>query len=102
MGKTELLLEAMESRSTIDQAIGILMAQRRCDAEHPFDLLVRSSQAANRKLRDVAKSIVDTTNARARWRCRAEKVPPLPPSGGIRTRRAEAEGAFVPTRRKGG
>jgi GAF domain-containing protein len=57
--------QAMESRSTIDQAIGILMAQRRCDAKQAFDLLVRSSQAANRKLRDVAKSIVDTTSARA-------------------------------------
>src|SRR5207244_965244 len=58
--------QAMESRSTIDQAIGIMMVLHGCDSEAGFDFLVRASQAANRKLRDIAKDIVDNAAARAK------------------------------------
>lgn len=51
---TVQLEHALVSRSVIDQAIGILMAQERCDADAAFDLLRRHSQNHNRKLRDVA------------------------------------------------
>lgn len=49
---------ALASRSTIDQAMGILMAQQRCDAEAAFDLLRRHSQNTNRPLREVAADLV--------------------------------------------
>lgn len=52
------LREAMESRSEIEQAKGILMGSRRCSAEDAFQLLVELSQRSNRKLRDVAQALV--------------------------------------------
>ncbi|PZS15748.1 MAG: antitermination regulator [Pseudonocardiales bacterium] len=52
------LRAALTSRSTIDQAIGILMAQQRCDARAAFDLLRQASQGRNVKLREVAARIV--------------------------------------------
>jgi GAF domain-containing protein len=55
----EQLAEAMHSRAVIDQAKGILMGQRRCDAGQAFELLVDLSQRSNRKLRDVAQALVD-------------------------------------------
>ena len=54
----EQLRQAMSSRSVIDQAIGILMAQQRSTASQAFDLLRSASQHRNRKLRDVAADIV--------------------------------------------
>ena len=50
---------AMQSRAVIEQAKGILMSQRRCDATEAFTLLAAASQRSNRKLRDIAQSIVD-------------------------------------------
>ena len=52
------LRTAISSRSIIDQAIGILMAQQRCDARAAFDLLRQASQGRNIKLREVAAGIV--------------------------------------------
>jgi GAF domain-containing protein len=49
---------ALSSRSTIDQAMGILMAQQRCTAPTAFDLLRTASQGRNIKLRDVATRII--------------------------------------------
>jgi GAF domain-containing protein len=57
--------EAMASRSTIDQAIGILMAQQRCTASTAFDLLRAASQHRNRKLRDVAADIIVNVTGQA-------------------------------------
>lgn len=54
----EQLQEAMTSRSTIDQAIGIVMHSRRCTAAEAFDVLVELSQRSNRKLRHVAEVLV--------------------------------------------
>ncbi|MGW5669218.1 GAF and ANTAR domain-containing protein [Micromonospora sp. NPDC003776] len=51
--------EAMQSRAVIEQAKGIIMAQRRCSADEAFAILARVSQDANRKLREVAESLVD-------------------------------------------
>jgi transcriptional regulator with GAF, ATPase, and Fis domain len=65
--------QAMESRSIIDQAIGITIARERCDAERAFDILSRASQAANRKLRDVAKTIVEDASAEAEHTLSAEE-----------------------------
>ncbi|MFI5684424.1 ANTAR domain-containing protein [Streptomyces sp. NPDC051636] len=52
------LQRAMASRTVIDQALGIIMSQRRCGAEQAFDVLTRLSQQRNTKLREVASDIV--------------------------------------------
>jgi GAF domain-containing protein len=49
---------ALTSRSTIDQALGILMGRHRISAEQAFDLLRRRSQQTNTKLRDLAAALV--------------------------------------------
>jgi GAF domain-containing protein len=51
---------AMASRAVIEQAKGILMAQRGLDADGAFDLLRRASQSENVKLREVARRLVGT------------------------------------------
>jgi GAF domain-containing protein len=55
----EQMREAMESRSVIDMAKGMLMAQHSCSAEEAFTTLSRASQRSNRKLRDIARAMVD-------------------------------------------
>jgi len=50
---------ALRSRSAIDQALGILMAQEQCDAETALGLLRQHSQTTNQKLRDVAARLVE-------------------------------------------
>ena len=50
---------ALSSRSVIDQAIGIVMAQRRCAPEVAFATLRTISQRRNIKLRTVAAELVD-------------------------------------------
>ena len=52
---------AMETRAVIEQAKGVLMAQRRVDAEAAFDILRDASQRYNRKLREIATGIVEST-----------------------------------------
>jgi GAF domain-containing protein len=60
---------ALRSRSVIDQALGILMAQQRCTAGEAFELLRQASQHRNRKLREVAVELVTAVTGR----------PPEPP-----------------------
>jgi GAF domain-containing protein len=55
---------AMESRAVIEQAKGVLMAQRHVDAEQAFEILREASQRYNRKLRDIAFGIVESTISR--------------------------------------
>jgi GAF domain-containing protein len=52
------LQRALESRATIDQAKGMLMARHRLSAEAAFDMLSKKSQSENRKLRDIANEMV--------------------------------------------
>ncbi|RBY85985.1 GAF and ANTAR domain-containing protein [Blastococcus sp. TF02A-26] len=52
------LAQGMETRQTIGQAVGLLMAQRRCTADEAFALLKGASQRSNEKLRDVAARMV--------------------------------------------
>ncbi|SHN58613.1 GAF domain-containing protein [Geodermatophilus obscurus] len=61
--QAEHLDTAMKTRAVIEQAKGILMSQRRCDAEEAFALLAAASQRSNRKLRDIARAIVDGVTA---------------------------------------
>jgi len=55
---------AMDSRAVIEQAKGVLMAQRHVDADQAFDILREASQRYNRKLRDIAAGIVASTQDR--------------------------------------
>ena len=52
---------AMDSRAVIEQAKGVLMAQRHIDADQAFDILRDASQRYNRKLRDISEGIVAST-----------------------------------------
>jgi len=61
----EQMQTAMQSRALIDQARGILMAEHRCTPDEAFEILRRTSQAANRKMRDLAREIVDRTATRS-------------------------------------
>ena len=54
---------AMASRAVIEQAKGIIMAQRRCTSEEAFEVLRSTSQHSNVKLRALAQSIVDAATA---------------------------------------
>ncbi len=54
----EQLREAIGTRAVIEQAKGILMVRANVDDEQAFELLRRTSQHQNRKLRDVAASVV--------------------------------------------
>jgi GAF domain-containing protein len=55
----ENLRRATESRTVIDQAIGILMTTRTLDPDTAFQTLSRESQTTHTKLRDIAARIVD-------------------------------------------
>jgi GAF domain-containing protein len=59
----EQMLHAMQSRAVIEQAKGIIMGEHRCDADEAFNILVGLSQHGHRKLRDVAKTLVERTHA---------------------------------------
>lgn len=56
--------EALASRAVIDQAKGVVMAQRGCTADEAFDALAKESQSANRKLREVAADVVRSAQRR--------------------------------------
>jgi hypothetical protein len=54
----EHLRSAMESRTSIDMAIGIIIAQNRCTQEKASAILKRASNARNVKVRHLAEDIV--------------------------------------------
>ncbi len=70
--RADQLLGGLDTRTTIGQAVGLLMAQERCTAAQAFALLKLSSQRRNVKLRDVAAGVVASFEAAlpeapARW-----------------------------------
>ena len=58
--RAEQLLGGLDTRTTIGQAVGLVMAQERCRAEEAFRLLTIASQRRNVKLREVAAGVVET------------------------------------------
>lgn len=54
---------ALQSRATIDQAKGIIMAERRCSAQEAFEHLVELSSTQHTKLREVARALVEQRSA---------------------------------------
>ncbi|WCI07653.1 GAF and ANTAR domain-containing protein [Arthrobacter sp. OVS8] len=57
-GMSRDLLQAMRSRTVINLATGILMAQSRCSQSEAFELLTKVSNTRNVKLRIVAEEIL--------------------------------------------
>jgi hypothetical protein len=55
----EAVRRSAESRGTIEQAKGVLMATLAIDAEQAFSILKRQSQNGNVKLRDLAALLLD-------------------------------------------
>lgn len=56
--RTEDLQSAMEHRTSIDLACGVVMAQNRCSQEEAMAILTRVSSNRNQKLRDVAADVL--------------------------------------------
>ena len=52
------LRATLETRTVIDMAVGIIMAQNRCSQHEAFDLLKAASSTRNSKLRSVAAAVV--------------------------------------------
>jgi GAF domain-containing protein len=49
---------AMDSRAAIEQAKGIIMAERRCTADEAFAILAKAAQYSHRQLPEVAAALV--------------------------------------------
>jgi AmiR/NasT family two-component response regulator len=58
--KIEQLEEALETRTVIGQAVGMLMERFDIGKDEAFAFLVRCSSHENRKLHDIATQIVET------------------------------------------
>ena len=65
----------------IDQAIGIVMAESRCDADQAFGTLRRASNNRNMKLRDLAAEIVTRVGGKPSSRPAGLKPGRLPGEG---------------------
>lgn len=62
---TNQLRAALCSRTAIDQGIGIIMGQNRCDADTAFAVLRAASQNRNIKLRDIAAEIITAVSSKS-------------------------------------
>ena len=79
------LHRALQSQPVIEQAKGLLMAQHGCTPDEAFAMLMRASQRENRKLRDVARAMIDGSSSGAViggcWRPMPETGPRTPGTG---------------------
>lgn len=57
--RAEDLEAALESRTAINLACGVIMAQNRCTQAEAMEILTKVSSNRNRKLRDVAKDLIE-------------------------------------------
>ncbi|MFI5728808.1 GAF and ANTAR domain-containing protein [Kribbella sp. NPDC051587] len=62
------MIQAVDARKLIGQAMGILMERYDLDGDRAFEVLKRYSQHNNRKLRDVAQELIDTRKLPGRVR----------------------------------
>ena len=62
--RVDELLEGYANREVIGQAKGILMEREGCSEEEAFELLRSASSRLHRKLREVAKGVIDSTTKR--------------------------------------
>ncbi|MFE4196132.1 GAF and ANTAR domain-containing protein [Paenarthrobacter sp. NPDC056912] len=54
------LQDAMQNRTVIDLACGIIMGQNRCTQDQAFQILKKASSSRNQKLRDVAQTLIES------------------------------------------
>lgn len=54
------LKAAMESRTSIDVAVGVIMAQNRCSQEEAIGVLTRASNSQNIKMRTLAERLIES------------------------------------------
>lgn len=54
------MVQAVDARKLVGQAMGILMERFDLDGDRAFQVLRRFSQDNNRKLRDVAQELINT------------------------------------------
>lgn len=59
--RVDELLEGYAHREVIGQAKGILMERERCSEDEAFDILRKASQRLHKKLREVAKDVIDSS-----------------------------------------
>ncbi|WP_442543325.1 GAF and ANTAR domain-containing protein [Arthrobacter sp. KN11-1C] len=57
--RAEDLESAMQSRTAIDVACGVIMAQNRCSQAEAMEILTKVSSNRNRKLRDIATELIE-------------------------------------------
>ncbi|GAP58449.1 hypothetical protein AHiyo1_15140 [Arthrobacter sp. Hiyo1] len=57
--RAEDLESAMQSRTAIDLACGVIMAQNRCSQAEAMEILTKVSSNRNRKLRDIATELIE-------------------------------------------
>lgn len=57
------LRAAMEARTVIDLAVGIVMAQNKCGQDAAFEILRRASSNRNIKLRDLANQVISSVSS---------------------------------------
>lgn len=62
MEHNEHMSVAMENRTTIDLAVGIIMGQNRCSQDEAVNILKAASNARNVKLHAVAAAVVESVN----------------------------------------
>lgn len=58
------LEEGMKTRQMVGQAVGLVMASQKVDADEAFRILVRISQRTNVKVRELAQRLIDEANER--------------------------------------
>jgi AmiR/NasT family two-component response regulator len=68
----------MQIRAVIEQAQGVPMRDRRCTPDEAFRLLVRASDVSNRKLHDVALSLVEGAQRRPGGGRTPRRTTPMP------------------------
>lgn len=59
LGRAEDLEAAMQSRTAINLACGVIMAQNRCSQAEAMEILTKVSSNRNRKLRDIATELIE-------------------------------------------
>jgi GAF domain-containing protein len=54
------LAAAMDSRAVIEQAKGVIMAERHCTADEAFAILAKVSEYSHQEIHDVAMALIDS------------------------------------------
>ncbi|MDP9696792.1 UNVERIFIED_ORG: hypothetical protein J2X79_004375 [Arthrobacter globiformis] len=65
LGRAEDLEAAMQSRTAIDLACGVIMGQNRCSQAEAMEIVAKVSSNRNRKLRDVAAELIEQLSGKS-------------------------------------